>query len=151
MFLTAVTAMACLACFQKRLFAMWMWWMYWISCHTWNEEGVNVLKYITCIWFPQVQCLCSVCEQHAVFIDEQLCWIFGPPRSCAGARMSLVSGGEQHVDEHGSDCHDGPNVRWKHNKVFKNIEGLVYWFFKFSPPSDPPELNVYYDLGILKC
>ena len=32
---------------------------------TWNEEGVNVLKYITCIWFPQVQRLCSVCEQHA--------------------------------------------------------------------------------------
>ena len=36
-------------------------------CHTWNEEGVNVLKYITCISFPQVQRLCSVCEheQHA--------------------------------------------------------------------------------------
>ena len=23
-------------------------------------------------------------------LDEQLCWIFGPPRSCAGARKSLV-------------------------------------------------------------
>ena len=36
-------------------------------CHTWSEEGVNVLKYITCISFPQVQRLCSVCEheQHA--------------------------------------------------------------------------------------
>ena len=29
------------------------------------------------------------------------------------------------------------------------MEDLAYWFLSFSPPSDPPELNVYYDLGIL--
>ena len=29
------------------------------------------------------------------------------------------------------------------------MKDLAYWFLKFSPPSDPPELSVYYDLRIL--
>ena len=90
----------------------WAWNTSNTPCWKGDAEGVDVILEVKRVWmcwsilpafrFPKF----SVCvvfvnmnNMLACFLyrwttllnlDEQLCWIFGPPRSCAGARKSLV-------------------------------------------------------------
>ena len=93
-------------------FTEWAWNTSNTPCWKGDAEGVDVILEVKRVWmcwsilpafrFPKF----SVCvvfvnmnNMLACFLyrwttllnlDEQLCWIFGPPRSCAGARKSLV-------------------------------------------------------------
>ena len=78
---------------------VWIWSICFIGTHTWWGDSASMehFKYLMwkgsqqewmlylkqrgckCVevyyvhWVSQVQCLCSVCEQHAVYINEHLC------------------------------------------------------------------------------
>ena len=45
----------------------WKWMLYL------KQRGYKCVEVYCVHWVSQVHCLCSVCEHHAVFIDEQLC------------------------------------------------------------------------------
>ena len=47
----------------------------WRVLHAFRNIHVNVkcVEVYYVHWVSQVQCLCSVCEQHAVYINEHLC------------------------------------------------------------------------------
>ena len=48
-------------------------------------------KFSVCVVFVNNMLACCLYRWTTLLnLDEQLCWIFGPPRSCAGARKSLV-------------------------------------------------------------
>ena len=38
-----------------------------------KQRGCKCVEVYYVHWVSQVQCLCSVCEQHVVYINEHLC------------------------------------------------------------------------------